>query len=377
MSASMSELEGIIRDRILREGPMTFEAFMDTALYHPGLGYYTSAGTEIGRMGDFYTSPHLHPMFGAMLGRQAEEMWRIMGKPQEFDIVEAGGGRGWLAKDILDHLKGRNIYEGLSYTLIELNPEIKERQRELLKDHAGKVAWASGLTDLKCITGVILTNELLDALPVHLIEMNDGLKEIYVSVEGDRLVEIANPPSTGKISSCLEEFLVEKLPEGYRTEVNLGAKDWLRDAAGALKEGFIITVDYGFSAEDLYGPDRNRGTLLCYHKHQVNENPLQRIGSQDITAHVNFSALKKWGAEFGLKNIGFSRQGVYLVSLGIDEMIVLLLENSPDYEREISKVKGLIMPGTMGDTHKVLIQYKGDGHPALRGFSMKNLIDTL
>jgi SAM-dependent MidA family methyltransferase len=376
MSASMSELEGIIRDRVLSKGAMTFEAFMEAALYHPGLGYYASPETEIGRLGDFYTSPHLHPMFGAMLGRQAQEMWRLMGRPQGFDIVEAGGGRGWLAKDILDYLKGSIIYEDLSYTLIELNPSIQERQRELLKDHQGKVAWASGLTDVKNVTGVILSNELLDALPVHLIEMNNGLKEIYVSAEGDRLVETTGPPSTDEIFSYLKEFSVT-LSEGYRTEVNLRAKNWLRDAAGALARGFIITVDYGFSTEDLYGPDRNRGTLLCYHKHQVNENPLQRIGSQDITAHVNFSALKKWGAEFGLKSIGFCRQGIYLVSLGIDEMIESLIRSSPNYHSEISKVKGLIMPGTMGDTHKVLIQYKGDGTPALRGFEMKNLIDTL
>ncbi len=372
----MNELEKLIRERIVNKGPMTFEDFMEMALYHPGLGYYTSPSTEIGRSGDFYTSPHLHPIFGAMLGRQAEEMWEIMGRPSKFSFVEAGGGRGWLAKDILDHLRGKPIYDCLSYTLAELNLSMRERQENLLKEHAPKVDWIRNLNEIKPVTGLILTNELLDAFPVHLVEMREGLKEIYVILDGERLSEASMKPSTMAIAGYFEEFGIS-LPEGYRTEVNLRVRSWLGEAAGILKEGFILTIDYGYPVEELYTPERDRGTLLCYHKHQVNEYPLQRIGEQDITAHINFSALKEWGEALGLKNIGFTRQGPYLVALGIDELLSELLESSSDYRSELSRVKGLIMPDRMGDTHKILIQYKGTSNPALRGFGIKNQLSTL
>jgi SAM-dependent MidA family methyltransferase len=372
----MNELEKLIRERIRNEGPMTFEAFMETALYHLGLGYYTSQDTEIGRSGDFYTSPHLHPVFGAMLGRQAEEMWEILGHPAKFAIVEAGGGRGWLAKDILDYLKGKPIYECLSYTLAELNHTMRERQGKLLKEYAPKVDWVRKLGDIKPVTGLILTNELLDAFPVHLVEMGECLKEIYVTLDGEELSESPGEPSTAAIAEYFEEFGIV-LPEGYRTEVNLRMRDWLGEAAAILKEGFILTIDYGYPAQELYSPERDRGTLLCYHRHQVNEDPFKRISEQDITAHINFTALKKCGEAFGLKSIGFTRQGPYLVALGIDEILSELMESSPDYGREISKVKGLIMPGGMGNTHKILIQYKGKGNPILKGFSIKNQINVL
>jgi SAM-dependent MidA family methyltransferase len=283
----MNEIEKLIRERISNEGPMPFEAFMEVALYHPGLGYYTSPDTEIGRSGDFYTSPHLHPVFGAMIGRQAEEMWEIMGCPPEFAIVEAGGGRGWLAKDILDYLKRKPLYKCLSYTLAELNPGMRERQGDLLKEHAPRVGWVQRPGDIKPLTGLILTNELLDALPVHLVEMGEDLKEIYVTLDGESLAETSGEPSTPAIAEHLREFGIS-LAKGYRTEVNLRMRDWLVEAAGLLKNGFVITIDYGYPAQELYSPERDRGTLLCYHRHQVNEDPLQRTGEQDITAHINF-----------------------------------------------------------------------------------------
>jgi len=372
----MEELERIIRERILREGPITFAAFMEEALYHPGLGYYTSPDTEVGRAGDFYTSPHLHPIFGAMLGRQAEEMWGLMGRPGEFHVIESGPGRGWLAKDMLDHLRGRELYARLSYILVELNPHMRERQLGLLREHAAKTRWADSLGDIAGISGLILSNELMDALPVHMVEMRGGLKEVNVSVEGKRFVEILAPPSTPALESYFEEFGISLL-EGYRAEVNLRMRGWLSEASSALKEGFVLTIDYGYPARELYAPERSRGTLMCYLRHEVNEDPLSRVGEQDITAHVNFSALKRWGEALGLKALGFARQGPYLVSLGIDEMIAGLMERSSDYEKDVSGIKGLVMPGAMGDTHKVLVQYKGSGSPELRGFSLKNQLSAL
>ncbi len=369
-------LEQIIAGKIRRDGPIPFETFMEMALYYPGLGYYTSARTEIGRMGDFYTSPHLHPIFGAMLGRQVVEMWEAMGRPARFDVVEAGGGRGYLCMDVLDYLKGSPLYGKITYTLVELNARIVQRQKELLAEHLQRMRWARGLDELDGIRGVVLSNELFDAFPVRVVEQSGGLKEVYVSLDGDGFTETLREPGDPAIEEYLGEFSVE-LAERQRAEVNLRMRDWLGAASDALAEGFVVTVDYGYPAEELYGEDRNRGTLLCYHRHRASENPYVNVGAQDITAHINFSALRKWGDELGLRGIGFVNQGLYLVSLGIDELITSLYAGSPAYGREVSKIKGLIMPGTMGDTHKVLVQYKGEGKPRLRGFGMKNRLASL
>jgi SAM-dependent MidA family methyltransferase len=309
-----------------------------------------------------------------MLGRQMEEMWEKMGRPPAFHVVEAGGGRGYLAMDMLDYLKGREIYGRLAYTLVELNPVMAERQKALLAGHGERVRWARGLGELTGVRGCVLSNELLDAFPVHLVEMREGPVEVYVSVKDGAFVEETAPPSTGEITAYLGEFSAS-LPPGYRTEVNLRMRGWLREVSEALSEGFLLTIDYGYPAWEYYSEERTRGTLLCYRGHQVSEDPYRDVGRQDITAHVNFSALKRWGEEEGLSPVGFCRQGVYLVSLGIDE--VLAGGGPGETGFDTAKVKGLIMPGTMGETHRVMIQYRGELRPGLRGFEMKNQLSSL
>jgi SAM-dependent MidA family methyltransferase len=343
---------------------------MEMALYQPGLGYYTSETTEIGRSGDFYTSPHLHPVFGAMLGKQAEEFWEALGRPGRFDLVEYGAGRGWLAHDMLGYLKGKDIYGRLCYSIVELNPSMAGRQKALLSDYKDKVSWA-GPSTLTGVTGAVLSNELLDAFPVHLVAMEGWLKEVYVDLQGGAFVEILGGLSTPEIEGYFEEFGVA-LANGQRAEVNLRMKPWLKEVGRTLREGFVLTIDYGYPAYELYAPERGRGTLLCYRGHRTSENPYEGVGLQDMTAHVNFSALKKWGEECGLRPLGFARQGVYLVSLGVDEVVTELYGGSPRYLDEVAKIKGLLMPGGMGESHKVMVQYKGEGGPVLRGFGMKN-----
>lgn len=350
---------------------------MEMALYYPGLGYYTKDSTKIGRTGDFYTSPHLHSIFGAMIGKQMMEMWELIGKPEIFHVVEMGAGMGYLAKDMLEYLSGsksndkrqKDIFKHLKYTIVELNLAVKTKQQELLSEFMDKVNWISNLNELESVTGCFLSNELLDAFPVRLVEMDNEIKEIHVSLNGDDFVEMGMP-CTGEVEEYFREFGIE-LPKGFRTEANLKIKSWLKEVSNKLFKGFVLTIDYGYPAEDYYSEDRSRGTLLCYHQHQVNENPYQNIGQQDLTAHVNFSSLKKWGDELGLKTIGFCPQGTYLVSLGIDEVITEFYGNSPD-AFEIAKIKGLILPQGMGESHKVMVQYKGDGEPILRGFTLRN-----
>ena len=381
----MNTLHQKIIQRIKKDGTITFKSFMEMALYEPELGYYTSQNTKIGRAGDFYTSSHLHPVFGAMLGKQIEEMWEIMGKPSAFQIVEMGAGAGYVCKDMLDYYKGlgaggqgleREIIKNLQYIIMELNPAMRKQQKKLLVDYSDKIRWVASLKELNNIKGCILSNELLDAFPVHLIEMEDEIKEVFVSADGEALKEIKEKPDTNEISDYLKEFSVE-LPKQYRTEINLDIKKLLNEVNNALTEGFILTIDYGYPSWDYYSEDKDRGTLLCYHKHQVVEYPYQHIGEQDITAHVNFSSVKKWGEELGIKTIGFCQQGTFLMSLGIDEAIAEIHKNSSDYLFEVARIKKLILPGTMGETHKVMIQYKGNGEPRLRGFSIKNQMKNL
>jgi len=372
----MTSLERIIKEKIKQDGHIPFETFMEMALYHPGIGYYTSPEIKIGKKGDFYTSPHLHPIFGIMIGRQLEEMWEFMKSPSDFYVVEIGAGAGYLCKDLLEYLRDREIFNSLNYIIVELNPAVIENQKNILADFLEKIKWVSSLTGLNKFRGCVFSNELLDAFPVHIIEMEDKMKEIYVTFDDNKFVEQKLDVSLYNLLKYLKEFNIV-VPVNYRTEINLRIKDWLKEISSVLSEGFLFTIDYGYTAKEYYSDERKRGTLLCYHEHGVTENPYKQIGRQDITAHVNFSSLKLWGEGFGFKTIGYCPQGIFLIALGIDEVITELYSGSPTYESEILKIKGLILPQGMGESHKVMIQYKGEGMPNLRGFSIRNQIKSL
>ena len=388
----MNRIEERIIETIQKEGPISFECFMEMALYFPGLGYYSSSGTSIGRDGDFYTSPHLHPIFGAMIGRQFIEMWKAIERPSDFFVIEMGAGVGYVCRDMCEYMqrpsddaqftKDKLDFSGaLKYIIVEPYDHFRETQKKLLsrvqKNSPLDITWVQSLNGLeRGLKGCIFSNELLDAFPVHIVEMHDGLKEVYINYDGSEFYEELRNVSSEDVQDYMKHFAMSLQPE-YRTEINLGIRDWLIRIREVLSQGFILTVDYGYTAGEYYSETRTQGTLLCYHKHLFNDNPYQHIGEQDITAHVNFSALKKWGEDYGFTTLGYSPQGTYLVSAGIDEVISELYADSPDYLSEVSKIKGLIMPQGMGESHNVMVQYKGDGTPALRGFSMRNLMGSL
>ncbi len=413
----MNPLEKKIAEKIEREGPVTFETFMDMALYYPELGYYSSPEGIIGRKGDFYTSPHLHPLFGAMLARQLMEMWVSLGRPSLFHAVEMGAGAGYLCKDILDYLgkpskdpsfsQEKNGFLGsMKYVIVEPFCHFEEKQKMLLGDFAKDIKWIRSLKELakdgtgrtepvsgseRCrnkfgmtacgaspgqLTGCVFSNELLDAFPVHLVEMEEELKEIYVDLRGGEFGEIMDCVSSGALTDYHREFSAGLQP-GYRTEINLKIKNWLGEVSKVLSKGFILTIDYGYSAGEYYSRERTKGTLLCYRGHQTNEDPYHNIGKQDITAHVNFSSLKKWGEEQGFRTVGYCPQGTFLVASGIDEVIMELYSGKDDYSSETARIRGLIFPQGMGETHSVMVQYKGEDKPALRGFSLRNNVGYL
>jgi SAM-dependent MidA family methyltransferase len=388
----MNQLEQRIAEIIQKKGPVTFEKFMEMALYYPGMGYYSSPAATIGRAGDFFTSPHQHPIFGAMIGKQLVEMWEVMGSPPEFSAIEVGAGAGYLSKDILDYLckpsedpnttdRKNSFLNSLRYSIVEPFFHFRKKQREILRDHMEprRITWTSSLRETGGITGCIFSNELLDAFPVHLIETEDdietGLKEICVGFDGKKFVE-EKIEAPDEIMDYIKHFHIDLIPD-YRTEVNLRIRDWLDEAASALAEGFILTIDYGYTAKEYYSEERPQGTLLCYYKHQYNENFYQHVGDQDMTAHVNFSSVKLWGDERGLKTLGYCPQGTFLAASGIDEVITELYAGSDDYFSEVSKIKTLILPQGMGESHSFMVQYKGKGSPDLRGFSLRNMLESL
>ncbi len=369
-----SQLKNIITNRIAQHGRITFAAFMEACLYEPGLGYYTSPGRKVGTEGDFYTSISVHAAFGRVIAREMAQMWRCMGSPAAFTLVECGAGNGRLACDIMDFLAERepDMYAGLGLVLVEREPSLEAAQSALLAAHRERVRWLSPeefASGSFRFSGCLYSNELIDALPVHRVQMTPvGLREIYVTLGDGELAEELGPLSNPAISDYLGRLAIQLHP-GQQAEINLAGPEWLATASRALERGFILTIDYGFPAAELFAPRRGRGTLLCYHRHQVEENPYIRLGQQDITSHVDFTTLMQRGEELGLKAVWFGEQYRFLLSAGIVEEIEEV-ERSPVAEEEKLRLrmtlKRLIMPeGGMGDTFRVLIQSRGVAEPRL------------
>lgn len=367
-------LHEIISARITEQGRITFADYMGACLYEPGLGYYTSPGRKVGAEGDFYTSITVHAAFGRVIAREIAQMWRCMGTPADFTLVECGAGNGRLACDIMDFLAEREpkMYQGLQLVLVEKEPSLESAQRSMLAAHVDRMKWLSPeeFADGRfTFSGCLYSNELIDALPVHRVMMTaDGLREYYVSLKDGEFVEELGELSTAAIAEQLKQAAIELHP-GQQAEVNLNGPEWLSAASKALQRGFVLTVDYGYPAEELYTPHRKRGTLLCYYQHQTEENPYLRLGLQDITAHVDFTSLIKRGEELGMQTDWFGEQYRFLMATGIiEELEELERSNISDEEKLRLRLtlKKLIVPqGGMGDTFRVLVQSRGVANPQL------------
>lgn len=364
-------LRQIITEEIRSQGPLPFARFMELCLYHPQYGYYASGRACRGREGDYYTSPTVHPIFGALLGKQMAQMWRIMGGGT-FAIVEMGGGEGYLCVDILDYLQHEEgqFYNTLTYHMVETSPVIIERQKELLSPSGGKVAWHQpDQINRMDITGCFISNELVDALPVHRVVQEGGsLKEIFVDLDNGVFQEILKDPSTPELEAYFQRLEIT-LAEGQGAEVNLEARRWLQGVATGLERGFVVTIDYGYPAQELFSPLRKTGTFLCYRGHRVHADPYSNPGLQDMTAHVDFTSLIEWGEEYGLQLTGLVPQYRFLLALGILDEVARMGEGKEEWEgmAERLTVKNLILPGGMGETFKVLVQHTGIESPQLDG----------
>ncbi len=369
-------LRRFILSQIEKGGPLPFSQFMEWCLYHPEYGYYQSKAITIGKQGDYYTSPSVSPLFGHLIGKQLFQMAEILGE-KNFDVVEMGGGRGFLCEDILDWAKESSpaFYQRLRYHLIETSSLFLKEQRERLfeKEREGRVFWidpnkfAEGKVQIQ---GCFLSNELVDAFPVHRVILDQGkLKEIYVTHQNGQFEEQWGELSDPRISSYFQSMGIA-LQEGQKADVNLLALEWMESVARCLQRGFVLTIDYGYLADEIHGPGRREGTLLCYYQHQTSENPFERLGEQDISSHVNFTSLVRKGEEVGLRFTGLVPQYRFLIGLGIlDQMEALGKELSElDGLKLRLSLKNLIEPEMgMGEVFKVLVQHKGMDQPQLDG----------
>jgi SAM-dependent MidA family methyltransferase len=365
-----------ILSQIEERGPIPFSQFMEWCLYHPEDGYYQSERIRIGRDGDFYTGPCVHPLFGGLIAKQLAQISERLGGAF-FDVAEQGGGRGFLCEDILQWAKRKSpaFYERIRYHLIETSSPLLKEQKERLVEHEkeGKVFWIDeeAFERGKAVfEGCFLSNELVDAFPVHQVIFERRLlREVYVTQDHGRLKEETGELSDPRIASYFQSMDVA-LQEGQRAEVNLKALDWVEKVARCLKKGFVLTIDYGDLAKDLYGPHRKGGTLLCYYQHRTSENPYERLGEQDMTSHVNFSSLIQKGEEVGLRFTGLVPQYRFLLGLGLLQEMESLGRGMPEVDalRMRLSLKHLIEPEMgMGEVFKVLIQQKGTDQLQLDG----------
>ena len=388
-----------ISDLIRERGPLTVAAFMDLALYDPGFGYYARSAQCSGRAGDFFTSVDVGPLFGELLEVQLAEMCRLTAEAAKhaetstgtassapsavfsLDLIEAGAGNGRLSADILRTARQRHpeFYRTISLHLVEASEAARIAQRDALGDVVERLA-SSGPALPESFEGVLIANELLDAMPVHQVVMRDeGLREMYVAISqhgggpaGRALHLVEGPLSTPALEDYLRRLGV-KLEPGWRVEINLRAVDWIREAARRLRRGFMILIDYGHEARELYSPTHSAGTLTSFNKHRGSgpeaaafDQPawLQHPGEQDLTAHVDFTSVRAAAEAEGLTTLGFLDQTYLLMGL---------LDGLPDPQSAIRnpQFKTLMLPGGIGSTHKVLLLGKGVGAPALRGCSFR------
>ena len=364
-----------IRRRIRETGPIPFAEFMELALYWPAGGYYAgrpAAAAPFGPAGDYYTSPLAHPAFGALLAVQLYQGWQLLNCPNPFVVAELGAGNGLLSRDIVAAAAQlpNGFGNGLRYLCLD---------RCNTADSADETA-AAGTTritaagmPLRGLRGVILSNELLDAFPVHQVKMEGGqLREVYIAVDASgNLTETLAAPSTPALAARLAELNI-RLAEGQTAEINLQLDDWAEKVAAALAAGFVLTIDYGRPAAELYDYQRRpQGTLTAYYRHTQTDAPLRNIGQQDLTAQVDFTSVVNAGRRAGLTPLNFATQGPFLRNLGLDSFrrrLAVLPLSRRELAANQAGLAALAHPGGMG-AFKVLAQGKGIGQADLWGFA--------
>jgi len=371
--AHSSRLSQFIQHDIAAHGGwISFARYMELALYAPGLGYYTAGAHKFGEAGDFITAPELSVLFGKTLARQ---MQQIMAQSAPH-ILELGAGSGKLAVDMLTELEGLNALPD-TYSILEVSADLRQRQRaqvaEKLPHLLARVHWLDALPEK--FSGAIVANEVLDALPVHLVDWCDGgVEERGVLATESGFVyaprDIANPALLAAAKNI-------SVPDGYQSEICLAARGLIQSLAASLQQGALLLIDYGFGAAEFYHAQRNRGTLMCHYRHHAHDDAFYLPGLQDITAHVNFTDIAECGIDAGLELLGYTNQAFFLINGGITE---LLAQQDPENLRAYlplsAQLQKLTSPSEMGDLFKVIAFGRGMTQ-GLSGFARGDLSRAL
>lgn len=378
--AHSESLEALIRKEMAEQGgSIPFRRFMELALYAPGLGYYSAGAAKLGDAGDFVTAPELSPLFSQCI---ANAIAPVLTSLPEQQILEVGAGSGRMAADILRRLAVLDCLPEC-YAILELSADLQDRQRQTLQtevpEYFERVQWLSSIP--KQFTGVVLANEVLDAMPVQRFHLTkDGVYEQYVAAGDDGFFWQDAVPSDPRLAARVEAITQqseEGLAPGYVSEINLAAEDWLRTLADSLVRGVILLIDYGFPRHEFYHPQRGMGTLMCHYRHRAHTDPLILTGLQDITAHVDFTAIAEAATAAGLELAGYTSQAHFLLDSGLSELVTELdLNDIARHMRMVSEIKKLTLPHEMGELFKVMALSKASAVP-LPGFRQYDMRERL
>jgi SAM-dependent MidA family methyltransferase len=351
-----------IVEEIRRRGPIPFSRYMEMCLYEPELGYYSRSREQFGKAGDFYTSSDVHAVFGRLLARQFDEMWRAMGAPPRVEIVEIGPGRGLFAQDVLDWADKKfwDFRDALVYRLVENSPGLRDRLYQRFEDRIakGKISVHETVENLPQAVEhtIIFGNEFFDALPVEIITRHG---ELRINFENGRFVESAVPPSPEELE-YLDRYAVQPL-EGERVEARLADQAYVSKIAERVKRGFVVLIDYGYTREELLA-GRHRGTVRAFRQHSISDTPYEAPGEQDITAHVNFSALREVASAAGLHACALVSQAQFLMGIGEDSQFADAFDDAKlpqEHAKVALQLKHLVMPAGMGEAFQVLVLKSG------------------
>ena len=345
-----------LREEIARSGGwISFARYMELVLHEPGIGYYAGPAQKLGAQGDFVTAPELGSLFGRTLARQLADLGLR-------EVLELGAGSGALAATLL-------AQKNLDYRILETSADLRARQRARLGERA---SWLERLPER--IRGVVLANEVVDAMPVHAVAWRAaGIMERGVSLAGGRLAW-SERPASGELLETAKGLSVQA---PYESEIGLVARAWMRELATRLDEGVIFVIDYGFPRHEYYHPQRSMGTLMCHYRHQAHGDPFAHPGEEDLTAHVDFTALASVACDAGLEVLGYATQAQFLVNCGITEVLgEANLDNALHYAPLAAEAQKLLSPSEMGELFKVLAVGRGMARPLL-GFARGDRAATL
>ena len=370
-AAHSEKVKQHILAEIREHGSIPFARFMELALYAPGLGYYSAGAHKFGAGGDFVTAPEISPLFSRCLARQCQQ---VLAEIPDSDILELGAGTGIMAADILLELEKLNTLPS-HYYILEISAELKQRQQALLQQKIphliNRVTWLESLAHFK-MCGIVIANEVIDALPIYKFKMTHQLQEFSVTEDnGEFIWKLTEPDHL--LAQQVAKLNIS-LPENYESEINLMLQSWLAAISDVLTQGVVLLMDYGFPRHEYYHPDRSMGTLMCHYRHHAHSDPLILVGIQDITAHVDFTHVAEAAEEAKLTVAGYTTQANFLLSCDI----TALAHSDDDFQQlqYNQQIKKLLLPNEMGELFKVIALTRNLNIP-LQGFNLYDMCHKL